>query len=131
MPDGVQIDTNGVGDVAQGMRSQADGGFAAAADRGSDLHRHGVGFGSRITPSSVVTDAKNRYAQALENTDANLRAYRVAAGVLADAAKEISRTFATSDMSSAQAQRKVQDLIDGAIRATNDAISANTDGAMP
>lgn len=131
MPDGVQIDTDGVGDVARGMRSQADGGFAAAANRGSDLHRHGVEFGSRLTPSSVVTDAKNRYAQALQNTEANLRAYQVAAGVLADAANEIARTFATSDMSSAQAQRKVQDLIDAAIRATNGTIGGNTDGTVP
>jgi hypothetical protein len=131
VPDGVQIDTDGVDVVARGMRTQADGGFAAVADRGSELHRHGVEFGRRITASSVVTEAKQRYAQALENTEANLRAYHTAAGVLATAADEIAKMFATADMSSAQAQRKVQELIDGAAQAANAAMTGQTDGAVP
>jgi hypothetical protein len=126
MPDGVQIDTAKVSDVGRSLRSDADGGFAAAADRGSRLHRHGVEFGARITPSGVVTEAKNRYAEALANTEANLRAYHLAAGVLADAAEEIARRFAASDLTSAQAQREVQELIDSAIRT---AAGAMTDGA--
>jgi hypothetical protein len=130
VPDGVQIDTDGVGDVGRGLRAAADSGFAANADRGASLHRHGVEFGARITPSSEVTAAKQRYAQALANTEANLRAYHVAAGVLADAAEEIVRLFASSDLSSAQAQRKVQDLIDGAVGAANEAVGGTVDGAM-
>ncbi|RZU48668.1 hypothetical protein EV385_0386 [Krasilnikovia cinnamomea] len=130
MPDGVQIDTDGVGDVAHGMRGQANGGFAEAAQRGTALHRHGVEFGARITPSSVVTEAKTRYAQALENTEANLRAYRLAAGVLAEAADEIARMFASSDMSSAAAQRKIQDVIAGAVRMANVAIDPTTRGPL-
>ena len=131
MPDGVQIDTDGVDVVARGMRAQADGGFAAAAERGSALHQHGVEFGRRITVSAVVTEAKQRYAQALENTEANLRAYHAAAGVLATAADEIARMFASADMSSVQAQRKVQELINGAVQSANGAMSGQTDEAVP
>jgi len=129
VPDGLLIDTNGVGEVGRGLRAEADSGFAATADRGASLHRHGVEFGARITPSGVVTEAKQRYAQALANTEANLRAYHVAAGVLADAAEEIARLFAVSDLSSAQAQRKVQDLIDDAVRTANEAGGGTADGA--
>ena len=118
MPDGVRIDTAQVGDFAQGMRAQQDGGFASAADRGSDLHGHGVVFGRRI-PSNVVLDAKQRYAQALEQTDANLRSYHLAAGVFADVAEQIARDFARADLSSEQAQLKIMALIDGAVQQAN------------
>lgn len=128
MPDGVEIDTDKVGDVGRGLRKEADGGFATAADRGAGLHEHGVEFGARITPSAVVTDAKNRYAKALADTEANLRAHQMAAGVLADAAEEIARLFATTDMTSAQAQAQVQDLIDEAVIAAQTASSGTTDG---
>jgi hypothetical protein len=114
----VRIDTGKVGEVGRGLRTEADGGFSTAADRGADLHRHGVQFGSRLTPSPVITDAKARYAQALANTDANLRAYHLAAGVLADAAEQIARLFASSDMTSLQAQQKVQQLIADAVGAS-------------
>jgi hypothetical protein len=120
--DGVQIDTDGVGDFANGMRHQADGGFAAARDRGVALHAHGVEFGSGITSSSVITDAKRRYAQALENTEANLKTYHMAAGVLAEAAGKIAQMFASTDMNSAQAQQKIDALIGEAIRSANEAM---------
>lgn len=94
MPDGVRIDIDKVGEVGRGLRTEVDGRFATTADRGGDLHRHGVQFGARLTPSPVITEAKNRYAQALANTDANLRAYHLAAGVLVDAAGR--RVTATS-----------------------------------
>lgn len=130
MPDGVQIDTGKVGDVGRGLRREADGGFAAAADRGTGLHGHGVEFGARITPSDVVTDAKTRYALALANTEANLRAYQVAAGVLADAAEEIARLFASADLTAEEAQLRVQALIDEAILEANAATGATTNGAV-
>jgi hypothetical protein len=116
MTDGVRIDTDAVDDVAKGMRAEADGGFAAAAERGATLHRQGVEFGARLTPSGAVTDAKRRYAAALANTEANLRAYRSAAAVLAEAAEEIAKLFASSDLDASQAQRRAEDLIDGAVR---------------
>jgi hypothetical protein len=111
----VRIDTDAVGDVARGIRAEADSGFAASADRGTTLHRQGVDFGARLTPSATVTEAKQRYALALANTEANLRAYRAAARALADAAEQIAQLFASSDLSSAQAQRRVHDLIDRAV----------------
>jgi hypothetical protein len=128
--DGVQIDTDGVGDFATGMRHQTDVGFAAAWQRGAALHAHGVEFGNKITSSSVITDAKQRYAQALENTEANLKTYHMAAGVLAEAAEEISRLFASTDMSAAQAQQKIQALIGGAIRSANEAMKRTGDEVM-
>lgn len=114
MPDGIQIDTEQVGEFAQGMRAEADKGFASAADRGADLHQHGVVFGARI-PGDTVLDAKRRYAEALANTDANLRAYRKAAAILADVAEQIARDFAGADMASEAAQRRVKALMDGAV----------------
>ena len=114
MPDGIQIDTDQVGEFAHGMRAEADKGFASAADRGADLHRHGVVFGTKI-PGDTVLDAKNRYAEALANTHANLQAYRLAATVLADVAEGIARDFARADMTSEAAQRRLKALMDGAV----------------
>lgn len=114
MPDGIQIDTEQVGEFAQGMRAEADKGFTSAADRGADLHQHGVVFGARI-PGDTVLDAKRRYAEALANTDANLRAYKQMAMIFADVAEKIAKEFATADMASEAAQRRVNDLLDAAI----------------
>jgi hypothetical protein len=128
MADGVRIDTAQVGDFAQGLRAQQDGGFASAAERGTELHGHGVVFGHRI-PSDVVLDAKQRYARALEQTDANLRSYHLAAGVLADVAERIARDFAHADLSSAESQRRVTALLDGAIQRANARLTGAADPA--
>ena len=122
MADGVRIDTDGVNEFGRGLRTEADSGFADVAGRGVSLHGHGVEFGARMTPSAIVTDAKKRYAEALANTEANLRAHQTAAAVLADAAEEIARMFKTQDMSSEQAMKKVNDLIDEAAAAVNHTI---------
>ncbi|MEV4637535.1 hypothetical protein AB0J80_09305 [Actinoplanes sp. NPDC049548] len=114
MADGIQIDTEQVGEFAQGMRTEADKGFALAADRGADLHSHGVVFGAGI-PGDTVLDAKKRYAEALAHTEANLRAYKQAAMALATAAEEIAKDFARADMSSEAAQRRVQEIMNHAI----------------
>ncbi|MEV8507946.1 hypothetical protein AB0368_24430 [Actinoplanes sp. NPDC051475] len=114
MPDGIQIDTEQVGEFAQGMRAEADKGFASAADRGADLHQHGVVFGARI-PGDTVLDAKRRYAEALANTDANLRAYKQMAMIFADVAEKIAKEFATADISSEAAQRRIDALLQGAV----------------
>ena len=126
MPDGVQIQTEQVSEFAQGLRAEADKGFASAADRGADLHQHGVVFGANID-SSTVLEAKQRYGKALENTYANLKAYQMAAGILADVAEQIARDFAHADMTSEAAQRHVQTLLNGAITEANRAI---TEGAV-
>ena len=115
MPDGVEIDTGQVDDFAKGMRSEAATGFSQAAARGSDLHAHGVVFGASITTSDAVSQAKARYAAALENTDANLRAYRQAAEIFADVAESVARDFASVDRSSAQAHARVDKLLGDAI----------------
>ena len=122
MPDGVQIQTDQVNEFAQGLRADADKGFASAADRGADLHQHGVVFGTKIE-SSTVLEAKQRYGKALENTHANLKAYQLAAGILADVAEQIARDFAHVDMSSEAAQQHVQKLLDGAITEANRVIA--------
>jgi hypothetical protein len=127
VPDEVRIDTDGVGEVGRGLRGDADGVFADAAVRGRQLHGHGVEFGAGLTPSAVVADAMQRYATALENTEANLRAYRVAADVLADAAEEIARMFRSTDMSSQWALRQVQDILDEAVVAANAKLAAPTE----
>ncbi|MEV4707916.1 hypothetical protein [Actinoplanes sp. NPDC049316] len=114
MPDGVQIQTDQVNEFAQDLRADADKGFASAADRGADLHAHGVVFGKSI-PGDTVLDAKNRYAEALANTEANLREYRRMAVIFAEVAEQIARDFAHVDMSSEAAQLRVQALLDGAI----------------
>jgi hypothetical protein len=105
MPNGVRIDAGHVGDLGRDLRVEADRGFGDAARRGSVLHGHGVEFGSRLTASAAVTEAMRRYAQALANVEANLRAYQAAATVLADAAQEVARRFAASDRSAAEEQR--------------------------
>ncbi|MDT4992530.1 MAG: hypothetical protein QOH97_2422 [Actinoplanes sp.] len=117
VPDGVEIDTDQVHDFGQGMRAQVDQGFASAASRGAELHRHGVVFGAAI-PGDVVLEVKNRYAQALENTDANLRAFREAATIFAQVAEQIARDFQSADLGSASAQNTVAALMaDGITRA--------------
>jgi len=126
MPDGVQIDADQVRDFGKRMRTQADSGLASAADRGTDLHRHGVVFGASI-PGATVLDAKTRYAQALEATDANLRAYQRAAVIFAEVAEGIARDFTAADLSSADAQRRVEQLMQGAITRANAAMGGPDD----
>jgi hypothetical protein len=127
MADGVEIDTDQVDDFGRGMRSQADKGFASAAGRGADLHAHGVVFGAAL-PGEVILAAKTRYAQALENTDANLRAYKEAAVIFAEVAEQIARDFGSADMSSAGAQQKVESLMNGAITRANEALGVTGGG---
>ncbi|GIM91558.1 hypothetical protein [Paractinoplanes toevensis] len=129
MPDGVQIDTDGVNDFGRGMQQQTGDGFADIAGRGADLHRQGVGFGSRMTPSDIVTEAKARYAQALAHAEANLRAYQQAAGILSTVAEQIARDFASADLSSAQAQQQVESMINSAMVEANRALGLQ-DGAV-
>jgi hypothetical protein len=114
MGDGVQIQTDQVRSFGDGLRSDAGEGFAAAAGRGADLHRLGVGLGSQIN-SGPILEAKQRYATALAATDANLRLYPLAAGVLADVAEEIARRFADADTNSAAAQEQIRSMLAGAI----------------
>jgi hypothetical protein len=114
MADGVQIQTDQVGDFGKGLRQDADGGFATAAGRGADLHRQGVGLGSQINAGPIM-EVKRRYADALAATDANLRVYPVAAGILADVAEEVARRFAHADMTAAVTQQEIQSMLDGAI----------------
>jgi hypothetical protein len=114
MGDGVQIQTDQVGTFGQGLREDADGGFAAAAGRGAHLHRQGVGLGTRINAGPIM-EVKRAYAAALAATDANLRVYPVAAGILADVAEEVARRFAHADTTSAVTQREIQALLTGAI----------------
>lgn len=130
MSDEVRIDTDEVGEVGRGLRGDADGVFADAAARGTALHGHGVEFGAGVTPSAIIKDAQQKYATALENTEANLRAYKVAAGVLADAAEEIARMFKSTDMNSDAALKKVQNLINESVLNANKALGAPTDGTV-
>ncbi|MGA5303768.1 hypothetical protein ACPCHT_27855 [Nucisporomicrobium flavum] len=120
MPDGVQIQTDQVNEVAQGLRADADKGFASAANRGAALHAHGVVFGRSI-PGDTVLNAKTRYAEALANTEANLREYRRMAVIFAEVAEQIARDFAHVDMTSEAAQLRVMALLDEAI-ASADAV---------
>ena len=114
MGDGVQIQTDQVGDFGHRLRTDADGGFAAAAGRGAHLHQQGVGLGSQIN-SGPIMEVKQRYAEALAATDANLRVYPVAAGILADVAEEVARRFAHADLTSAVTQQQIQTMLSGAI----------------
>lgn len=114
MSDGVQIQTDQVGEFGQGLRHEAAAGFASAADRGAGLHRQGVALGSQINDGPIL-EVKRRYAEALANTDANLRLYPLAAGVLADVAEEIARRFAHADRHSAVTQQEIRSLLDGAL----------------
>lgn len=122
MPDGVEVETGQVGEFAKGMRLEADSGFAAVAERGADLHRHGVVFGASI-PGGTVLEVKNRYARALADTDANLRAYRRAADIFAEVAEQIVREFGSVDTASAEAQRRVDGLLQGAVARANAALA--------
>ncbi len=121
MADGVEIDTGEVDDFGRGMRAQADAGFSSAASRAAELHAHGVVFGARF-PGGAVLDAKARYAQALEHTDANLRAYKEAAAIFAEVAEQIARDFSAVDLDSATAQEQVNGMLQNAIARANEAL---------
>jgi hypothetical protein len=114
MGDGVQIQTDQVGDFGQGLRKDADGSFATAAGRGAHLHRQGVGLGNQINAGPIM-EVKRKYADALAATDANLRVYPVAAGILADVAEEVARRFAHADLNAAVTQQQIQSMLSGAI----------------
>ncbi|MFG1609969.1 hypothetical protein [Actinoplanes sp. NPDC049265] len=129
MADGVEIDTGQVGDFAKGMRSEAVTGFSQAANRGTRLHAHGVPFGAQIEGSLIVQQAKGRYAVAVANTEANLRAYQEAAELFAGVAEGIAREFKASDQTSAEAAGRVSAMMNDAIAKANEIIAgANSSG---
>jgi plastocyanin domain-containing protein len=114
MPDGIQIDTDEVNDFGRTMSKQSTSGYAHAATRGTSLHSHGVTFATALT-SPVFDDAKRRYQEALQNTEANLRAYQQAAQVLAEAAENIAKEFARADLDAAAAQSRIEAIVDNAV----------------
>jgi hypothetical protein len=129
MSDGVQIQTDQVTDFGHGLRQDAGDGFATAAGRGADLHRQGVALGAQINAGPILA-VKQKYADALANTDANLRLYPLAAGVLADVAEEIARRFAHTDQHAAVTQQQIRTLLDGALtRAQSLVQQARTEAA--
>jgi hypothetical protein len=128
MSDGVQIQTDQVTDFGHGLRQDADGGFATAAHRGADLHRQGVALGSQINAGPIMA-VKQQYAEALANTDANLRLYPLAAGVLADVAEEIARRFTHADQNSAVTQQEIRSLLDGALTKAQNLVQQATKDA--
>jgi hypothetical protein len=125
--DGVEIDTGQVVDFGRDLRAQADKGFSSAATRGADLHEHGVVFGAAI-PGGAVLEAKTKYARALEMTEANLRAYKAAAMVFAEVAEQIARDFSAADMSSKDAQLRVESLMQEAVAKANTALGNTAEG---
>jgi hypothetical protein len=129
MADGVEIDTGQVGDFAKGMRSESASGFSQVADRGTRLHGYGVPFGANITMSDIVQQAKGRYAVALSNTEANLRAYQQAAEIFAAVAEDIAREFKASDRESADTTLRVNAMMDSAIAKANEIIAGAQTGA--
>ncbi|WP_306216367.1 hypothetical protein [Actinoplanes sp. RD1] len=110
MADGVRIETGQVADVAAGLAADADEGFASAEARAAALHAHGVVFGAAV-PGGTMLAAKERYARALAYTDANLRAYRRMAAVLAAQADQVVRELGAADRISEQSQRRLADLV--------------------
>ena len=118
VPDGVQINTSEVEDFAKQVRKQANGQFEFGAQRGKDLHSHGVVFGANF-PGGVIFAAKQKYAKALEHLDANLRTYQAGAQIFAEVAERIACDFANVDMASAQAQKQVEGLMNDAVLRVN------------
>ncbi|MFI5491774.1 hypothetical protein [Actinoplanes sp. NPDC051859] len=113
MPEGIQIDTDGVGEFAKTMHADTKG-YISAANRGIDLHGHGVVFGTKID-SDIVRAAKERYGLALENTEANLRVYRFMAEAFAEVAEAVARDFAGADLSSATVQKQIDGILQDAM----------------
>lgn len=110
MADGVRIETEGVTAVAASLRADVDKGFASAVSRAAGLHTHGVVFGAAL-PGEAVLDARQRYAQALAHTDANLRAYRDLAATLATEADRIVAELTRADQLSQESQRRLAALL--------------------
>ncbi|AGL15221.1 hypothetical protein [Actinoplanes sp. N902-109] len=93
MADGVQIRTELVTEFARTIGADT---FREAAAQGAGLHQHGVVFGAAI-PGDIILEAKRRYAQMLEHTEANLREYRRAAASYAAAAEQLAHDLAAAD----------------------------------
>lgn len=110
VPDGVRIQTDEVHDFASKVRKDADSGLTSAAQRGRALHGEGVVFGQNIE-GDIIRAAKAKYAEALQNTEANLRTYVMMARILADAAAKVAEQFGHADMSSAEQQNQVKELL--------------------
>ncbi|WP_305789446.1 hypothetical protein [Symbioplanes lichenis] len=110
MADGVRIETGQVAEVASKLAADADEGFASAVARSATLHAHGVVFGAAV-PGGTMLAAKERYARALAYTDANLRAYRRMAALLAAQADQVVRDLGAADRISAQSQQRLADLL--------------------
>ncbi|WP_067510073.1 hypothetical protein [Actinoplanes sp. TFC3] len=96
MADGLQIRTELVSELAQGLRADADDGFRTAAAQGAALHGQGIVFGTSMAGETVL-EAKHRYAQVLEHVEANLREYQRLAARYADAAHRLAHALQAVD----------------------------------
>jgi hypothetical protein len=110
MGDGsINVETGGLVEFARGVRS-GTGELADAAAKRSSAMQAGVTFGQQ-NASGAVHVAKERYAQALAISLANLEQFVRAAKIMADAAEKIAAQFDAVDARSADAVTRVNALM--------------------
>jgi hypothetical protein len=105
----INVETGGLNHFARDVRSHA-GEFQPAVTRATQSMQGGVAFGA-TSASGAVYAAKERYAQSLGVSMANLQEYVRAAKIMADAAEKVAAEFDAVDARSAQAVNTVKKLL--------------------
>lgn len=111
----INVETGELHNFAKDVRRQAGDVLQPAVSRAAVSMAGGVAFGETNT-SGAVHAAKDRYAQSLRASMANLEQFVQAAKVMADAAEQVAAAFDAADLRSAVAVDQVNHLLSTAAR---------------
>jgi hypothetical protein len=111
----IKVETGELNNFANHVRHQAGDVLQPAVNRASLSMASGVPFGA-TNASGAVHAAKQRYAQSLSVSMANLEQFVQAAKIMADAAEKVAADFDAVDSRSADAVSRVNSLLASAAK---------------
>jgi hypothetical protein len=112
--DGVRVETDGLNKFSDQVQNDTNRTLESGYSSASVDLSSGVQFGAN-SASGGVHAAKERYAQSLRASTANVVAYMDAARILADAATKVAAAFAATDGRAADRTDEVQRALNAAV----------------
>ena len=107
---GINVETGGLNKFATDVHVDTDSVLAPATERAKVQLSDGVRFGAK-NASGAVHAAKERYAQSLVASTANLKRYVEAAKLLAAAAQKVAADFDASDSRAAKSTAQAEQAL--------------------